>query len=183
MSDEANRDKPEEGSQSKEGEPSSLEAQEQEAEAKLERIIDRLPPEQIPPMLRELFVGIIERGSSQKLDPEALKIAAASVDKDNQNKFLFLTQKETNKAEQAKLDHDLKAKEHELKVRRYESQVKMLWPVLVSGIILVLGCITAGIYLAATGHETLGYSILSATISAVFAFFGGLGTAHFFKRD
>jgi hypothetical protein len=141
MSDEANRDKPEEGSQSKEGEPSSLSPQEQRDEAKLERIIERLPPEQIQPMLRELFVGFIERGASQKVDPEALKIAAASVDKDNENKFAFLMQKEANKAEQNKNEHELKIKGHDLEVRRYESLVKMLWPIIISGIILVIGCI------------------------------------------
>jgi len=58
-----------------------------------------------------------------------------------------------------------------------------LWPVLISIIVLVLSCIASGIYLAATGHETLGYAILSATISAVFAFFGGWGMANFFKSE
>lgn len=183
MSNEADRDKPEEGSQSKEGEPSSLSPQEQQDEAKLERIIERLPPEQAQHTLREVIFGIIERGANPKVDPELFKVAAASVDRDNQNKFEFLTQKEANKAEQAKRDHVLKEKEHDLKIERYKSQVKMLWPILFTIIVLVIGCLSAGIYFAATGRETLGFSILSATISAFFSFFGGLGMAKFFKKD
>lgn len=180
MSDGTEKDKEEEGSQSKDGEPSALSpthpVETEIAEAELERIIDKLPPEQVQHTIRELIFGIIERGASPKADPEALKIAAASVDKDNENKFHYLTQKETNKAEKEK-------REHELKVKRYDAQSKMLWPILISIIVLVLGCISSGIYLAATGRDVLGFSILSATISAVFAFFGGWGMAHFFKND
>jgi hypothetical protein len=189
MSDESNkaRDGTQEGSPSKEGEPSSFptthQADTEIAEAKLERIIEKLPPDQVQHTIRELIFGIIERGASTKADPDALKIAAASVDKDNEFKFRFLTQKETNKADQDKRTHELKEKDHALKVKRYEAQHRMLWPILISVIVLVLGCISAGIYLAATGRETLGFSILSATISSVFAFFGGWGMAHFFKND
>jgi hypothetical protein len=188
MNEEDQNDKSAGGSQSKESEPSSLPLSPKQVEAaidesKLERIIDTLPPEQKQTILREVIFGIIERGSTPKVDPEVVKIAAASVDKDNENKYRFLSQKEANKAEQDKRECELKDKEHDLKVRRFDSQVKMLWPILISLIILIVGCIASGIYLAATGRDTLGFSILSATISAVFAFLGGLGTAHFFKHE
>jgi len=51
-------------------------------EEKLEAIIDALPPEQVQHTLREVMFGIIERGSSgPRIDPEVMRIAAATVEK------------------------------------------------------------------------------------------------------
>lgn len=83
------------------GEQPSVPAKREEEE-NLEQIIDRLPPEQVQHTLREVIFGIIERGSSgPKIDPEVMKIAAATVEKDNENKFKYLTQKQTDDAAKA----------------------------------------------------------------------------------
>lgn len=39
-----------------------------------------------------------------------------------------------------------------------------------------------GIYLAAIGKETLGFSILSAIVTALFGYIGGLGTPRFWRK-
>ena len=54
-------------------------------------------------------------------------------------------------------------------------------PMVYAAIMVIIGTTTAGIWLAATGHETLGASILSGVFSAVLGYLGGLGTANFFK--
>jgi hypothetical protein len=46
---------------------------------------------------------------------------------------------------------------------------------------MVMGCITAGIYLTANGHEVLGSNLFTAVISGLLAYLAGLGTANFFK--
>jgi hypothetical protein len=145
------------------------------AEEKLERIIERVPPEQYPTLLRETLIGIIREGASPKIDPETFKIAAATVEKDNENRFQYLMKK---------LDVDAKTKNDdcEFEKEKFRSVTRLLWPILSAAIVLVLGCITSGIYLAATGRETLGFSILSATVAALFSYLGGLGTPRFWKN-
>jgi hypothetical protein len=164
-----------EDSPSTEGESSALSASDARVEAQLEKIIDAVPApqrEEVRHTIQE-FMGYVER-SSPRIDPEVARILADSNDKDNENKFRYLTRKQELEAEESQ-------REHELSLKRHESTVSMLWPVLLAVIFLVLGCIAAGIYLAATGKETLGFSILSATITAVFAYLGGLGTPYLFK--
>ncbi|HYG10005.1 MAG TPA: hypothetical protein VD835_08675 [Pyrinomonadaceae bacterium] len=175
MSEENAKDRSSEGSSSKGDEPSALSVPESQVEAKLEEIIEAVPAprrDEFRHSVRE-FMGFVE-SSGPKIDPEVARILAASNDKDNENKFKYLTQKQELEAEESK-------REHQFKIARHSSLVKMLWPVLIAVIVLVLGCIGAGIYLAATGHETLGFSILSATITALFAYLGGLGTPYLFK--
>lgn len=142
------------------------------AEENLEKIIERVPPEQYPTLLRETLIGIVREGASPKIDPETFKIAAATIERENENKFQYLMKK---------LDVDAKTKsdDHQLDRERHRSTTRLLWPILISTIVLVLGCITAGIFLAARGQETLGFSILSATVAALFSYLGGLGTPRF----
>jgi hypothetical protein len=177
MSEEKEKENPSEDSSAQGGESSALSAPESKVvEAKLEALIEAVPAPQREEARHTFqeFMGYVERSSTQKIDPEVARIIAASNDKDNENKFKYLTQKQELEAEESK-------REHAFKVTRHVSLVNMLWPVLIAVIVLVLGCIGAGIYLAATGHETLGFSILSATITALFAYLGGLGTPYLFK--
>lgn len=148
--------------------------EEKKLEAIIEKGVERIPPEQFPGFLRDTLIAIIERGANPRVDPETLKIASATVEKDNENKFQYLMKK---------LDVDAQAKEADRSFEKdkYNSTVKLLWPILISAIILVLGCTGAGIYLAANGHETLGFSILSGTIAALFSYLGGLGTPRFWQ--
>jgi hypothetical protein len=178
MNEESSRENSAEGSPAQQGEPSALSTPGSNVEAKLEEIIEAVPApkrEGVRHSLQEFF-GYIER-SSPRIDPEVAKILAESNDRDNDNKFKYLTRKQELEAEESK-------REHELAVKRHDSTIKLLWPILIAVIILVLGCVGAGIYLAATGHETLGFSILSAIVTAVFAYLGGLGTPYLFRfRD
>jgi hypothetical protein len=151
MSKDPHDDQPIEGSQPKEGEPSSTSALEKKEEAKIEAILDKLPPEQAQHTLRELFFGIIERGgtSPAKIDPEAFKIAAATVEKDNDNKFRYLRQKQSDAAEESKREHDFAVVQH-------KDRFGILRPVVFIIVFVFAICLFVGIYLAATGHETLG---------------------------
>lgn len=146
------------------------------AEEKLEKIIERVPPDQYPTLLRETLIGIIREGAAPKIDPEVFHLAAATVEKDNDNKFQYLMKK---------LEVDAKGKEddREFEKIKFKSTYKLLWPILIAAIVLVLGCTAAGIYLAAGGHETLGFSILSGTVAALFSYLGGLGTPRFWKSE
>ncbi len=144
-------------------------------EDKLEAIIDKLPPDQAQHTLRELFFGIIERGSSgPRIDPEVMKIAAASVDKDNENKFKYLTQKQVDEAAKSLRDD-------EFRTVRHTAQIKLFWPVLITVLVAIVGCIVAGIYLAVNGHETLGIGLIAGAAFSVLGYLAGAGTADIFK--
>lgn len=149
-------------------------AEEKKLEAIIEKGVERIPPEQFPGFLRDTLIAIIEKGANPRVDPETLKIAAATVEKDNENKFQYLMKK-------LDLDSTGKKDDREFEKAKFGSTVKLLWPIIISAIVLVLGCTAAGIYLAATDHETLGFSILSGTIAALFSYLGGLGTPRFWQ--
>jgi hypothetical protein len=148
---------------------------------KLEDVIRDLPEpkrQEVRAVLSEVtasFMGVVERGGP-RIDPETARILTESSDKDNENKFRFLTQKQKDLAEQEKREHDFA-------VRRWDSQVKILWFILVPVVLVCVGGIVEGIYLATHGHDTLGVSILSAIITGIFAYLAGLGTTNFFKNE
>lgn len=177
MSEEDDKKKTsEEGSSSEEGEPSSLAVPESNIEDKLEQIIEAVPApqrEQFRNNVQE-FMGFVER-SGPRVDPEVARILAASNDKDNDNKFKYLTQKQQLAAEESK-------RGHELEVIRHKDRVKFFWPILITTLILVAGCLVVGIYLAATGRDVLGSSLITGTAFAVAGYLAGIGTADFFKN-
>ena len=144
-------------------------------EEQLENLMTELPGEQRGEFkeIIQSFVAIVERGQP-RLDPETARIATQSIDKDNENKFKYLTQKQKDAAAQSERDDKLES-------TRHQSRVKMLWPILVATILIVLTSIISGIYLAASGNETLGASILTGVFGGMFGYLGGLGTAHFFQ--
>lgn len=63
-----------------------------------------------------------------------------------------------------------------------QPQAKVMWLIVLTVLVIVLGCIAAGIYLDTTGQGMLGASLLTAIFSLIFGYLGGLGTANFFKR-
>jgi hypothetical protein len=151
-------------------------AEEKKLEAIIEKGVERIPPDQFPTFFRDTLIAFIERGAGPKIDPESFKIAAATVEKDNDNRLTYLMRK-------LELEDEKHKRDHTLETARQNSTVKMLWPILLAVIILVIGCVTSGIYLAATGKETLGFSILSGTVAALFSYLGGLGTPRFWKDN
>jgi hypothetical protein len=165
------QDKPTEDPQSSE----SLSAPAKKDEEKLEAIIDKLPPEQAQHTLREFIFGIIERsGSTPKIDPEVFKIAAATVEKDNDNKFKYLTQKQSDEAAKSVRDDAFRDVQH-------RDHVKLLWPILIVVLIVVVGCIASGIWLAVHGYQSLGTGLITGAAFAVAGYLAGAGTSDIFK--
>ncbi len=148
-------------------------------EQKLEGILKDLPPtkqQQIKQTVHEEFMAVVQGGINPKIDPEVARILTDSLDKDNENKFRYLTQKQSDEAAR-----DERAQGFEK--LKFETRVKFLWPIVTSILLITIAGLVEGVYLATHGHETLGVNILTAIITAVFAYLAGLGTANFFKDD
>jgi len=148
-----------------------------QVEEKLETALKDLPPpkqQMIRETIQEVFMAVVGGIAGPKIDAETAKIVAASVDKDNEFRFQYLSQKQKDEAEQNKRAHDLE-------MLRHQDRVRVLRPVLYTMLFVVVGALSVGVYLAATGHEVLGSNILTAVITGLLAFLGGLGTMSFFK--
>jgi hypothetical protein len=117
----------------------------------------------------------VQGALSPRIDPETARIITASLDRDNEHKFQYLTQRQRDEAEASKREHDFAIIQH-------ADRRKMLWPILICALFMVVGGTTSGIYLAANGHDVLGGSLLTGILSGLFAFLAGLGTANFFKN-
>jgi hypothetical protein len=152
----------------------ALEKSDETVEALLEHVPQNL--------IRETLVGIIREGASPRIDPDTFKLAAQTAQQEQDNRLTFLMRKLDVEDIQNNRQHELEVEKHKLDVEQSRSVRQMCWPVLVAAIVVVLGGIAAGIYLAATGKETLGFSILSAIVTALFAYIGGLGTPRFWKE-
>jgi hypothetical protein len=143
----------------------------------IEEILKDIPEpqrERIRHTFREISLTAFQGAVSPRIDAETARIITESLDKDNEHKFQYLTQKQRDEAEVIKRQHDFE-------VLRHNDNRQMLWPTLICVLILVMGCITAGIYLTANGHEVLGSNLLTSIISGLLAYLAGLGTANFFK--
>ena len=148
-------------------------------EATLAPVLDDLPaPKQqeiihkVEETFTAMFAASVQGGP--RLDPETVKIISATVEKDNDNKFKYLTQKQANDAVKQQRDH-------EFAVVCHRDNVRLFAPVLISAIAVFVGCVSAGIYFIAMGREAVGSGILSGVFGAAFGYLGGLGTANFFK--
>ena len=86
------------GKQPEDNPPQTALEVDKKQDEKLEALLDRVPADQIQTVVREVIFGIINRESGPKLDPEVIRIAAATLEKDQENKFRYLTQKEENAA-------------------------------------------------------------------------------------
>lgn len=148
-----------------------------EAKEKLEQVLQKLPPQEqtmVRETLRE-FMGIVVSGGGQKIDPEIARMIIESVNQDSGNKYKFALQREENRAKQQE-------RKDKLELERLSAQTRMLWPIIVAAIVVVVGCIGAGLYFIAIGKDSIGSGILAGIISAVFGYLGGLGTANFFSK-
>ena len=151
---------------------------EEEDEEAVEALLEHVPQN----LIRETLIGIIREGASPRIDPETYKIAAETAQQEQDHRLTFLMRKLEVEDTQNDRQHKLEVEKHNLAVEQSRSVRKMCWPILFAAMFLVVGAISAGIYLAASGKETLGFSILSATVTALFAYIGGLGTPRFWKN-
>lgn len=147
-------------------------------DAEVEALLEHVPQN----LIRETLIGIIREGASPRIDPETYKLAAQTAQQEQDHRLTFLMRKLDVEDAQNDRQHKLDVQKHDLEVEQSRSVRKMCWPILFAAIILVVGGVASGIYLAANGKETLGFSVLSATVSALFAYIGGLGTPRFWKR-
>ena len=147
-------------------------------ERELEEVIKDLPEpqrERIRHTIRETALTFFQGAVSPRIDAETARVITESLDKDNERKFQYLTQKQKDEAEAIK-------RQHEFAVLRHHDNRRMFWPILICVLLMVMGCIIAGIYFTANGHEVLGSNLLTAVISGLLAYLAGLGTANFFKN-
>ncbi len=133
-------------------------------------------------LIRETLIGIIREGASPRIDPETYKLAAQTAQQEQDNKLTFLMRKLEVEDSQNGRQHILDCSKHDLEVEQSRAILKMCWPILITIIVVVIGGLVSGIYLASHNNETLGYAILSATLTGLFAYIGGLGTPRFWQK-
>ena len=70
-------------------------------------------------------MAVVRSGMSPQIDPETPKILAGTIEKDNDNKFRYLTQKQTDVAAR-------EIREHQLATARHSDLMKpiVLWAVI-----------------------------------------------------
>ena len=148
---------------------------------KMEEFIDAIPAEQqkeeARSILREIsrdFTQIIERPS--QTDPETVKIISDNLDKDNERRFQFLTQKERNNAE-------LEQSELEFRKEKHANSFSLIRPIVVFVLLIVTACLVVGIWLCVIGKETLGASLITGSLSGVLSFAAGFGMSGQFKEE
>lgn len=149
-----------------------------EVEQQLQAAIKNLPPqeqEKVRHVFTETMMGFFQSGGGTKLDPETAKILAATVEKDNEYKFQYLSLKEKNEAEARKREDDHEA-------TQWRDKVALSKPILYISLIVIPVCLFIGIWLAATGREMLGSNLITAVLTGLFAFLAGLGTSNLFKK-
>ena len=66
-------------------------------------------------------------------------------------------------------------------MKQHCDRFSVMRPVTFVVTIVLAACLFIGIFLAVYGHETLGSCILTAVITSILAYLGGLGTADLIK--
>ena len=144
---------------------------------KIEEILDAIPvPEQkeeARSILRE-FTKIVERPS--QVDPITAQIITESLDKDNERKFQYLTQKQKDETE-------LEKEEISFRREKHRDGFSLVRPIVYFVLGLVAICIIVGIWLCLNGQPTLGASLITGSLSSVLSFAAGFGATTFFKDD
>ena len=138
--------------------------------AKVESAIKDLPEpkqQEIVHSVQEAMIAVINRGGQPPIDAETAKILSATIEKDNENKFKFLTQKQADSAAESQRTYQLKLAQHKDLMR------PCVWAVV---LITIAGTI-AGFAFIAQGKEAIGSSILTGIFGALLGFLGGLGAA------
>jgi len=142
-------------------------------EASLQPVIKDLPePKQkeIVRTLEQQFMAVVKGGMTPQLDPETAKILAVTIEKENDNKFRYLTQKQADEAAKEIRDDELTTARHR----------DLMRPIVWSAILITVASVTAGLVFIATGHEAVGSSLLTGVFGALLGYLGGLGTSGHF---
>jgi hypothetical protein len=144
----------------------------------LQRILPDLSPSKRTEVLQYIFSFMtrVDKSAGPPIDPETVHILTASIDKDNEYKFKYLSQKQADSAVQ-------EGRDHEFATERHRDGIKLLKPIIYAAIFVVLGSILAGIYFIGNGREAVGSSLLTGTFGALAGFLGGLGTSKFVRPD
>jgi hypothetical protein len=146
-------------------------------EQRLEAALKDLPEtkqEQLRTTFHEFFMAIVQRGAAPTLDAETARIITESVDKEHEYRYKFRTEQLKETAEESKRDDTFRTLQH-------NDRFKIIRPAAIAALIVIPVCLFIGIYLAATGHEALGSSILTGVTTSFLAFIAGLSTGNLIK--
>jgi hypothetical protein len=138
--------------------------------AQVQEVIKDLPApkrQEIVHSIQETITAAIRIGQTPPVDPETAKILASTIEKDNDNKFRYLTQKQADSAKEREREQSLEAAHHTDIVR----------PVVWAVIAVTLIAVGSGVYFISIGKEAIGSSLLTGIFGAILGFLGGLGTA------
>jgi hypothetical protein len=119
--------------------------------------------------VREVMFALIDRSGVPRLDPETTRLLTDAATRDADNKFKYLTQKQSDLAEDSR-------RKHEFDVRRHEDAVRMIWPILIAVLFVIIGALGFGCWLIAIGRDSVGIPIVTAIISGILAYLAGFGT-------
>ena len=148
----------------------------QSVEASLQPVIKDLPEpkqQEIVRTFEQQFMAVVRGGMTPQIDPETAKILAVTIEKDNDNKFHYLTQKQADAAAQETREHDLAIARHR----------DLMRPIVWAVILIAIASVAAGLAFIVTGHDAVGSSLLTGIFGALLGYLGGLGTSgHLAKK-
>jgi hypothetical protein len=146
------------------------------AEAKDEKQVEALL-EQVPPnLIRETLIAVLREGASPRIDPENFKVAARTVEQEQNNKLTFLMRKLEVEDEESKRTHDLALLSH-------KDKFKILRPAVYTVLAIFPVCLFIGIYLAVIGHAVLGSSLITGVVTSFLSYLAGGGTKSLYTKD
>lgn len=144
-------------------------------EASLEPIIRDIPEpkkSEIVRVFEQNTMAVFRSVGGPPIDPETAKILAETTQRDNDNKFKYLSQKQADTAAREERQHHLATAQHKDLVK------PIVWAV----VLTTVASVAAGIAFIAFGKEAVGSSILTGIFGALLGYLGGLGTAGHFQR-
>lgn len=150
-----------------------------DVEKQLEAVIRDLPEpkrDEVRNTFLQVFMAFVQRGGAAgpTIDAETAKILTDSADKEHEYRYKYLSQKQLDEAESSKRDDTFRT-------LKFHSRYKIVRPCALAALIVIPLCLFLGIYLAATGHETLGSSILTGVTTSFLSFIAGLSTGNLIK--
>lgn len=143
----------------------------QTVEQQLAPVLEGIPEPkrtEIVHTIEQQFMAVVRGGmSGPQIDPETAKILADTIQRDNDNKFKYLSQKQADAAAK-------EIREHSLATARHRDLMRpIVWAVIAITVVSVL----AGLWFISAGHETIGSSLLTGIFGALLGYLGGLGTS------
>ena len=143
----------------------------QTLEQSLTPVLEGLPEpkkKEIVQVVHQQFTAVVRAGmSGPQIDPETAKILADTIQRDNDNKFRYLSQKQSDTAARETRGHEL------AKARHRDLMRPIVWAVVAITVISIM----AGLWFINSGHETIGSSLLTGIFGALLGYLGGLGTS------